>query len=286
MTEQFTTSAFIPALPMVVYVAWTDGALRTAITGQRVESAPLVGRTFSVDDGFIAGANIDLEPGRHIVQAWRTRDFPDDAPDSRVTVNLLAEGNGTRLNLTHQDIPDGTSGRYRDMWNEQVFRPMQEFFVGEGVMGAPADAGVAEVNRLVSKGEAGIPAEAAQREPKEVVEPPDDGSVTAGGLSDPGGSIGDVNAIGTYASMPGDKPRPGDDEPESLEDPDDWWGHLEGPKKSPGPKPSPKRKKKSSKKEPARSGRKARTKKPGTGTKKPGTTTKRKPAGPKRKKKK
>ena len=154
MSDEFTASAFIPAMPMAVYLAWLDGVKHAEMTGADAHCEPLMNTPFDAWDGYIHGMNLHLDPGRHIVQSWRTAEFPSDAPDSRVEVSLQPEGNGTRLTLRHTGIPEGQAELYERGWHDHYFRPMQEYFIHAGISGVPLGARVTEVIRKVQSGEA------------------------------------------------------------------------------------------------------------------------------------
>jgi activator of HSP90 ATPase len=62
------------------------------------------------------------------VQAWRTSEFPANAPDSRLEVILDPAPGGTMLTLNHSNIPDGQGERYQHGWVENYFEPMREYF--------------------------------------------------------------------------------------------------------------------------------------------------------------
>ena len=154
MSDEFTVSAFIPALPLAVYLAWLDGTKHSEMTGAEAHCEPAPGAAFDAWDGYIRGTNVELEPGRRIVQRWRTAEFPGDAPDSLVEIALAPEGNGTRLTLIHTNIPQGQGHLYQEGWQDHYFRPMQEYFVHAGIGGVPHGARVTEVIRKVQSGEA------------------------------------------------------------------------------------------------------------------------------------
>ena len=69
-------------------------------------------------------------PDRRIVQTWRTKDFPADAPDSLLELTLTAVPEGTRLDLAHSRIPRGQGVRYHSGWHERYFVPMARYFAG------------------------------------------------------------------------------------------------------------------------------------------------------------
>ena len=128
MSESFTIDRVIPAPPERVYEAWLQADLHAQMTGTDATSEPRAGGAFTAWDGYIEGTHLELEPGKRIVQSWRTMDFPDDAPDSRLEITLVASGGGTLLTLAHSDLPDGSGDDYRTGWEDHYFQPMTGYF--------------------------------------------------------------------------------------------------------------------------------------------------------------
>jgi len=64
------------------------------------------------------------------VHAWRTTDFPEGAPDSRVEVLFSSAPGGTRLTLVHAQIPSGQEADYQAGWSAFYFQPMRKYFQG------------------------------------------------------------------------------------------------------------------------------------------------------------
>ncbi len=131
MSFAFTVSDIIPAAPQAIYDAWLDSAGHAAMTGgQKAQATPIPGGRFTVWDGYITGANLELEPGRRIVQSWRTTKFTPDDPDSRIEVLLEPAPGGTRITVAHSNVPDGHTN-YRDGgWQRSYFDPMKRYFGG------------------------------------------------------------------------------------------------------------------------------------------------------------
>lgn len=132
----FTVSDVIPGIaPQRVYDAWLDADAHAAMTGSEyARTSRDVGGTFTVWDDYVWGRNIALEPGRRIVQSWRTTDFAADDPDSQIEVTFAAADGGTRVTIAHTGIPDGQE-QYREGWREYYFEPMKLYFAEE----APAN---------------------------------------------------------------------------------------------------------------------------------------------------
>jgi len=128
MSESFEMTTLLPAPPEAVFSAWLDGNQVAVFTGGAAEGDALPGSKFTAWDGYISGTNLELEPPRRILQAWRTTEFPEASPDSRVEILLEPAANGTTLRLLHSNIPDGQGDDYREGWEEYYFSPLKKYF--------------------------------------------------------------------------------------------------------------------------------------------------------------
>jgi activator of HSP90 ATPase len=126
--EQFEMTATFPVPPEDVYRAWLDSEAHAAMTGSPAEIDPAVGGAFSAWEGYITGKTIELVPGQKIVQEWRTTEFPEGSPPSRVELVFEKTKTGTRLRLSHTRIPDGQANDYKQGWDDFYFTPMKEYF--------------------------------------------------------------------------------------------------------------------------------------------------------------
>jgi activator of HSP90 ATPase len=130
--ETISVNRILPATARRIYAAWLDPADHAAMTGGAATGeAARVGARFTAWDGYIAGRHLALEPGRRIVQAWRSTDFPADAADSRLEVRLTRAAGGTRVTIRHGGIPVGQGPGYLEGWGEYYLDPMQRFFAAE-----------------------------------------------------------------------------------------------------------------------------------------------------------
>jgi activator of HSP90 ATPase len=131
MAHEFTVSDVLPATPQAVYDAWMSSEGHAAMTGGSAQIDARVGREYTAWDGYISGRTLVLEPGRRIVQAWRTTEFEPADPDSRLEVLLDAVPEGTKITLHQTEVPDGQSG-YEQGWQDNYFDPMREYFSSRG----------------------------------------------------------------------------------------------------------------------------------------------------------
>jgi hypothetical protein len=59
---------------------------------------------------------------------WRTSEFPEDHPDSRLELELRPEaGNKTRLRLTHTGVPRSQAKSYEKGWVEHYWTPLRGY---------------------------------------------------------------------------------------------------------------------------------------------------------------
>jgi activator of HSP90 ATPase len=128
MKNRFTISEIIPAEPAEIYEAWLSSEGHTAMTGSPAKVDGRVGGKFSAWDGYIFGKMLQPAPNQHIVQAWRTTEFPDDAPDSHLEVLLEEVAEGTKVTLIHSNMPEDQADSYRQGWDDFYFKPMKEYF--------------------------------------------------------------------------------------------------------------------------------------------------------------
>jgi activator of HSP90 ATPase len=131
-TDSIELSRFLPATPDRIYLAWLNGPDHTAMTGGKASVASTeVGGAFSAWDGYIDGVHVALEPGRRIVQAWRSDDFPADAPESHLEVLLEPAPGGARITIRHTELPEGQGPAVLEGWDEWYLAPMERFFARE-----------------------------------------------------------------------------------------------------------------------------------------------------------
>ncbi|MBK8170290.1 MAG: SRPBCC domain-containing protein [Sandaracinaceae bacterium] len=126
--EAIRTSATISALPQRIYEAWLDAREHGLFTGGAATCDARVGGKFSAWDGYIEGENLVLEPGKRIVQAWRSSDFPKSAGASRLEVLFEKNGGGTKVTILHSEIPGGQGAEYKRGWVDYYFTPMKTYF--------------------------------------------------------------------------------------------------------------------------------------------------------------
>ena len=127
MTIEFEVSGHLLATPQQVYDAWLESEGHTAMTGGKAECSDAVGGEFTAWDGYISGRNVALESGSRIVQSWRTTQFADDELDSQIELLFEGSDGGTRVTLSHTNVPDGGE-HYQSGWQSHYLEPMADYF--------------------------------------------------------------------------------------------------------------------------------------------------------------
>jgi uncharacterized protein YndB with AHSA1/START domain len=125
----FSISDIIPATPRAIYDAWLDSKGHAAMTGgHEARASSRKGAKHMAWGGYIEGRNIALDPGRRIVQSWRTAKFSHSDEDSQIEILLEPAAGGTKVTVNHSNVPDGHTS-YRDGgWQKSYFEPMKGYF--------------------------------------------------------------------------------------------------------------------------------------------------------------
>lgn len=114
----------IPAPCEQVYRALTDEAAVTAWSGGPAKMQARPGGRFSLWDESVHGTNVELVPGRKLVQRWIINDWD---PASTVTFSLVASGAGTRLDLVHEGVPEAEVDDITQGWQDYYVAPITEY---------------------------------------------------------------------------------------------------------------------------------------------------------------
>ncbi|MCA9535344.1 MAG: SRPBCC domain-containing protein, partial [Myxococcales bacterium] len=113
-----------------------DSRRHSAITGSVAVINPWVGGRVTARARFVEATHVKLDTGKQILLAWRTQDFPADAPDSHVEIQLQPAAGGTKVSISHTQIPAGHSAAAREIWRTSYLDPMKRYFGKSGGMEA------------------------------------------------------------------------------------------------------------------------------------------------------
>jgi activator of HSP90 ATPase len=127
-SNEFELTVIFPATAEQIFDGWLSSEGHSQFTGNPAQVEGRSGGKFSAWDGYIWGTTLEMERPRRILQAWRTSEFPEESPDSRVEILLEKVKGGTRLTLKHTNIPEGQADNYKQGWEDFYFKPMREYF--------------------------------------------------------------------------------------------------------------------------------------------------------------
>ena len=120
---------FIPGVkPYEVYDALVDPRKHTEFTGAKATGQGKAGAVFTAWDGYITGKHLTLEPGKRLIQEWRTSEWPKDAPASRLEWTFHPKGDGTEVTLVHSEVPAEQAESYRQGWIDYYWDPLKQYF--------------------------------------------------------------------------------------------------------------------------------------------------------------
>jgi uncharacterized protein YndB with AHSA1/START domain len=126
-TSPIVVERHVRARPEEIWPYLTDGSLWKRWQGAGVEIDPRPGGDFSMRTGDgreAAGQVIDVQPGKLLTFSWGWTDQPDTLPPGSTTVQieLLPDGDGTLVRLTHRDLPAAAAPLHLAGWLHYVAR--------------------------------------------------------------------------------------------------------------------------------------------------------------------
>jgi uncharacterized protein YndB with AHSA1/START domain len=121
----------IEGSPAAVYGVLTGSDEFARMTGGRAASiSKEVGGPIAMFGDGIRGRNIELVPGKRVVQAWRSQQWPEGLY-SIVRFELSPEGRGTKLVFDQAGYPDGAHEMLADGWHKNYWEPMSAMLSGK-----------------------------------------------------------------------------------------------------------------------------------------------------------
>ena len=127
MATTIRQTVLVDAPPHAVFEALLDSKTHSAFTGDKAVLSRKVGGAFTAFDGYIQGTNLRIEKDKTIVQSWRTSEFREGDPDSKVRFAFSKKGSGTRLTFVHSDVPDRLAERFRQGWIDNYWVPLKAY---------------------------------------------------------------------------------------------------------------------------------------------------------------
>jgi len=124
-----TQRVIIPKVsPKEVYQAYVDPKKHSEFTGSEATGKPVVGGKFTAWDGYISGRFLELEEGKRMVQEWKSTDFPEGSPPSKLELTFREVPKGTEIVMVHSNVPKDQEDETAEGWTEFYWEPMKQYF--------------------------------------------------------------------------------------------------------------------------------------------------------------
>ena len=116
----------IKASPLRIYDILLDSKKFAAMTGAPATIDPKVGGSFTMFGGLIVGRNIELVPGRLVVQAWRPTHWSAGVY-SIAKFALAPKDASTLITFDHTGFPEGEYDHLEWGWNNHYWESLKKY---------------------------------------------------------------------------------------------------------------------------------------------------------------
>jgi len=114
----------IDASPAAVFDVLTSSEDFARMTGGRAAKiSKEAGGAVSLFGGDIRALNVELVPGKRVVQAWRSQAWPEGVY-SLVKFELVPDGKGTKVVFDQAGHPDEAEQMLEGGWHQMYWQPM------------------------------------------------------------------------------------------------------------------------------------------------------------------
>jgi activator of HSP90 ATPase len=126
-TKTIKHKILIRATPREIYDALMNEKKHSQFTDDAAKIRAKAGAMFSCYGGYITGITLELNPGKRIVQAWRSQGWPD-GHYSIVTFVLSKKSScRTQLHFTQVGVPANDYADKNRGWRTHYWQPLKKF---------------------------------------------------------------------------------------------------------------------------------------------------------------
>ncbi len=129
-TKTIKQAVTFSATPREVYDLLMNSKKHAKFSGGAAKVSAKVGGRVEAYDGYIEGKNVELVPGKKIVQDWRASDWPEGVW-SVVIFELESTKTGTRLSFTQTGVPQEFASEITSGWKDFYWLPMQAWLAAQ-----------------------------------------------------------------------------------------------------------------------------------------------------------
>jgi activator of HSP90 ATPase len=126
-TKNIEHKVLIRATPKEIYEALMNEKKHAQFTGEPAKIRAKVGASFTCYGKYITGITLELDPGKRIVQAWRSQDWPA-GHYSIVTFALSKKSSDTtQLHFTQIGVPADDYVDKNKGWRTHYWELLKKF---------------------------------------------------------------------------------------------------------------------------------------------------------------
>jgi len=117
----------LPAPATELYRMYLDPKRHAAITGSPVKIGARPGSPFRAFNGALSGKVLYTQPGRMIVQTWRSTGFGARDIDSTLILTFWPQGRSGRIQLVHVNVADRDVHGVTKGWKTYYWNPWRAY---------------------------------------------------------------------------------------------------------------------------------------------------------------
>ena len=127
MPRHVIIAASLPAPPEQLYDMYVDAQVARGVYWRTGGDSATGRAPFSAFGGALSGTVLHVEPKRLVVQRWRSRNWPEDAVDSVLTMTFWPEAGGGRIELVHANVPEEDFAGVSQGWEKYYWTPWRNY---------------------------------------------------------------------------------------------------------------------------------------------------------------
>lgn len=127
MMKEINHQVALPASPARVFEALMNEKQHAAFTGEPARISRQAGSAFRCYGTYITGITLEVAPGKRIVQAWRSRDWPKGTYSIVTFALSRLAGGKTRLRFTQVGVPASDYARKNTGWRTHYWEPLKRY---------------------------------------------------------------------------------------------------------------------------------------------------------------
>ena len=131
MPKTIQQTVTLPAPAEELYRMYLDPRQHAAFTGAPVRISARPGSPFRAFGGALSGTMLFTEPGRMIVQTWRSTNFGADDLDSTLILTFWPAGKSGRIRLVHANVADRDVRSVTEGWKTYYWTPWRAYLTGK-----------------------------------------------------------------------------------------------------------------------------------------------------------